>query len=283
MLFPEKYTTHYASKFRRSSCPLRKQVKFSEQENIKCRGYKKDPLGETEVEIESGFLRKYKGRLLVLASNECAINCRFCFRRNRRHKKYNDLPKRLAEILKRDKSIKEVILSGGDPLMLKHGEIMDIFKSIPKNLNIRIHSRVPIAMPSKFTPEMFSLFKQNGERMVLVVHTNHANELDSESEKIFQRLAKYKITLLNQSVLLKGINNNAKTLAELSEKLFSQGVLPYYLHVLDKANGASHFDVPISEAKAIFNELKGLLPGYLVPKLVRELKGKSSKTWIGSG
>jgi len=282
MFFPEKFTTHYASKFKRGSCPLRKQVEFSVQENVKCRGFKKDPLGDAEAEIEGGILQKYKGRLLVLASNECAIHCRFCFRRNIRPKKHCDLPKKLAEVLKKDKSIKEVILSGGDPLMLKCGEIRDFFESIPENLNIRIHSRLPVAMPSKFTPAMFNLFEQNGERMVFVAHTNHANELDSESKKIFQRLAECKITLLNQSVLLKGINSDAKTLAELSEKLFSQGVLPYYLHIPDKASGTSYFDVPISEAKTIFKELKELLPGYLVPRLVKEVRGKNSKIWIRS-
>jgi KamA family protein len=198
-----------------------------------------------------------------------------------RLKKYKDLPKKLSEILKRDKSIKEVILSGGDPLMLSDNEIKAFLRAIPKNLKIRVHSRIPITMPQRFTPALFSLFKKIGERMIFVAHVNHANELDSESKKIFKRLAEYGILLLNQSVFLKGVNDSAACLAELSEKLFSQRVLPYYLHVLDKAKGASHFDVPASKAKEVFEELKGLLPGYLVPRLAKEEKGGRSKIWIG--
>jgi EF-P beta-lysylation protein EpmB len=276
MLFPEKISTHYASKFSAVNCPLRRQVEFSAKENIKCKAFKSDPLGEANAEIESGILQKYKGRLLVLASNECAIHCRFCFRRNSKQKKNENLPQKLAEILKKDRSIKEVILSGGDPLMLKHSELQAFFDAIPKHLNIRIHSRVPIAMPSKFSPILQSI----GSRLIFVVHTNHPNELGKESKKFFEALAQNKATILNQSVLLKGVNDNAKTLAELSEKLFSQGVLPYYLHSLDRVQGAAHFEVPLAKARVIFRELKELLPGYLVPRFVRELRGRGSKVWV---
>ncbi|MDR2581704.1 MAG: KamA family radical SAM protein [Fibromonadaceae bacterium] len=277
--FSEKFSAHYASKFKvGKNCPLRKQVEFSVKENIKCKGFKIDPLGESGAEIESGILQKYKGRLLVLASNECAVHCRFCFRRNTKHKKIDDLPQKLAEILRKDKSIKEVILSGGDPLMLKHSELQAFFSAIPKHLNIRIHSRVPIAMPAKFPPILQSI----GSRLIFVVHVNHPNELSKESKRFFERLAQCKATIFNQSVLLKGVNDNAQTLAELSEKLFSQGVLPYYLHSLDRVQGAAHFEVPLSKAKAIFKELKELLPGYLVPKFVREVRGEKSKVWVFS-
>jgi EF-P beta-lysylation protein EpmB len=281
MFFTEKISAHYASKFSVSkTCPLRQQVVFSEKENIKCQRFKHDPVGDKDAEIENGILQKYKGRLLILASNACAIHCRFCFRRNIMQKKNVHLPKKLSGILKKDKTIKEVIFSGGDPLMLKNNELQMLFDSIPKHLKIRIHSRMPIAMPSRFTPTLLRLFKQLGSRLIFVVHVNHPNELDKKSKKIFFQLAKGGAIILNQSVLLKGINDNAKTLAKLSEKLFAQRVLPYYLHNLDKAQGTAHFEVPTRKAKIIFNELKEILPGYLVPKFVKEIKGKNSKMWI---
>jgi EF-P beta-lysylation protein EpmB len=279
-LFPEKISHCYASKFENHNCSLRSQVEYSAKEKAKCRGYKKDPVGDKMAEIENGILQKYKGRLLVLATGECAIRCRFCFRRNMRYKKSNDLPQRLAKILEKKQTIKEVILSGGEPLMLKDSELKALFKAIPKNINIRIHSRMPIAMPKRFTPTLLNMLKQLGTRLIFVAHVNHPNELDAHSKRVFEHLRLRKAVLLNQSVLLKGVNDRAEILATLSEKLFSQGVLPYYLHQLDRAQGAVHFEVPIKTAKAIFAELKGMLPGYLVPRFVKEVKGKNSKTWI---
>ncbi len=257
-----------------------KQFKFSEKENAKVPGFKRDPVGDKEAEIESGILQKYKGRLLVMASDKCAVQCRFCFRKNMQKKSIRNLPEKLHKMLKKDKSIKEVILSGGDPLMLGNNELQAFFRAIPKPIKIRIHSRIATALPSRFTPALQRLFKQLGSRLIFVTHINHPDELSKKSEKIFRNLSKYGITLLNQSVLLKDINDNAKILAELSEKLFSQRILPYYLHQLDKAQGTAHFEVPIKKAKKIFKELKETLPGYLVPRFVREVKGEKSKVWI---
>jgi KamA family protein len=195
-------------------------------------------------------------------------------------KNIENLPAKLHKILKKDKSIKEVILSGGDPLMLGNNELRAIFNAIPKHLKIRIHSRVPIALPNRFTPALLSLLKQLGQRLIFAVHVNHPNELDKKSEKIFCSLTKFGSVILSQSVLLKGINDDTKILTELFEKLFSQHVLPYYLHQLDRAQGTSHFEVPIKQAKTIFKELKESLSGYLVPKFVKEIKGKKAKVWI---
>jgi EF-P beta-lysylation protein EpmB len=280
MIFPEKFSEHYASKFMGSDCPLRKQVQYSEEEEVKNGHSENDPVGDKNAEIEIGILQKYKGRLLVLASSVCAINCRFCFRRNMRYEKYKNLPQKLAEVLKNDGTIKEVIFSGGEPLMLKNGELRAFFSVIPRNINIRFHSRMPVVSPERFTPILLEMFKHLGMRLIFVSHVNHPNELDEQSEKIFKYLAACRVKLLNQSVLLKGVNDSSEILAALSEKLFLQGVLPYYLHQLDRAQGSMHFEVPIERSKAIFAELKGLLPGYLVPRLVREIKGRSSKTWI---
>jgi EF-P beta-lysylation protein EpmB len=280
MIFPEKFSDYYASKFKDGDCPLRRQAEYSKEEEVKHRFSKNDPVGDKNAEIEAGILQKYKGRLLVLASGECAINCRFCFRRNMRHQKYKDMPQRIANVLEKDKTIKEVILSGGEPLMLKNGELRAIFKIIPKSVNIRIHSRMPVVSPGRFSYILLDMLRSLGKRLVFVNHINHPNELDEESEKIFRYIAAGRVKVLNQSVLLKGVNDSPEILAELSERLSSQGVLPYYLHQLDRAQGSMHFEVPIKRAKAIFAELKSLLPGYLVPRFVREIKGKSSKTWI---
>jgi EF-P beta-lysylation protein EpmB len=283
MPFPEKISACFASKFAvGKNCPLKMQVKFSEKENLKAKGFVRDPTGDKKAEIENGILQKYKGRLLVMASNECALHCRFCFRKNIEKEKVQNLPAKLHKILKEDKSIKEVILSGGDPLMLESNDLQAIFKAIPKNIRIRIHTRLPVALPSRFTPALLHLFKQFGLRLIFVAHVNHPNELDKKSEKIFRGLAKLGVVVLSQSVLLKGINDNAKILTKLFEKLFSQGVLPYYLHQLDKAQGTAHFEVPIEQAKSIFRELKENLPGYLVPKFVKEVRGARSKIWINS-
>jgi EF-P beta-lysylation protein EpmB len=281
MLFPEKISACFASKFAvGKGCPLKMQVKFSAKENIKTFGFVHDPTGDKKAEIESGILQKYKGRLLVMASDECALHCRFCFRKNMEKKTIENLPARLRKILNKDKSIKEVILSGGDPLMLGNHELQAIFEAIPKNMKIRIHSRLPIALPSRFTPALLRLLKKLGYRLIFVAHVNHPNELDEKSQKIFRSLAKFGNVILSQSVLLKGINDNAKILTELFEKLFSQRVLPYYLHQLDKAQGTVHFEVPIKKAKTIFKELKENLPGYLVPKFVKEVMGERAKVWI---
>lgn len=283
-VFPEKISAHYASKFKPANCPLKKQVKFNAMETAlainvgaKHNNYSIDPVGDRDAEIKSGIIRKYEGRLLVLASSECPIHCRFCFRRNMERKKTNDLPESLALILAKDKTIEEVILSGGDPLMLNDTELKALINAISQKITIRIHSRVPVALPERFTPGLRSLLAQSGQRLVFVAHVNHPNELDNESKKIFSFLKESKITVLSQSVLLRGVNDNAEVLKKLFQKLFSQGVLPYYLHQLDRAKGAAHFEVPLKEAKAIHTELRELLPGYLVPRLVKEIKGGKSK------
>ena len=272
--FPEKISSHFASKFIEENCPLKKQVLFSKKEDEIAEGFEEDPVGDSDAKIGTGILQKYNGRLLVLASDVCAMNCRFCFRRNLQQKIFEKFPKNIFT------DIKEVILSGGDPLMLNDKKLLSIINAVPKNIRIRIHSRMPVAMPNRFTPKLWEIFKELNSRLIFVCHTNHPNELDKYSEKIFEKMSKHGITILNQSVLLKGINDDAKILAELSEKLFSQKVLPYYLHNLDKAQGTAHFEVEIKKAKKIFNELKELLPGYLVPRFVKETKNKKSKVWI---
>lgn len=259
---------------------MRTQVEYSPKEYIHIKGFSADPVGDNKAKIADGILHKYKGRILVLVTDACALHCRFCFRRNQKNAPIKNLPQKLSGVLANDPNIKEVILSGGDPLMLSDNELQNFFDVIPAHINIRIHSRMPIAKPERFTPQLLQMLKILGHRLIFVLHCNHPNELDEKSKRIFNFLSKNKITVLNQSVLLNGVNDNAQTLAELSQKLFSQFVMPYYLHQLDRAQGTAHFEVPLLTATKIFKKLKELLPGYLVPKFVKEVAGKKSKVWL---
>lgn len=235
-----------------------------------------DPLAKQEYSPLQGLIHKYRDRILLLASDACAIHCRFCFRRHL-NKKILDWQKVFIYI-KQHPTISEVILSGGDPLMLTTDELTAIIKGlekIPHIKRVRIHSRVPIVMPEKV---INTTLPQTHLPIILVVHSNHPNEIDDNVAHAINRLRLSGITLFNQSVLLRGINNNASILTSLSEKLFNVGIIPYYLHMLDKVKGTTHFYIDSDEAKQIHLEMQNKLPGYLVPKLVIELQSK--KTYV---
>ena len=247
--------------------PLLAQILPKKEELCDVPGFDFDPLSEKEHSPINGLIHKYYGRALLLVTNRCAINCRFCFRRHLQDQ-IKDWQKAYAYI-RGDITINEVILSGGDPLMLKREELQDIIDQLNNILHIkriRIHSRIPIVAPEKITDD----FIQSKIPMVLVVHCNHPNEIDGDVAQSLARLQRRGIVIFNQSVLLKNINDDSKTLITLSEKLFKIGVIPYYLHILDKVKGAAHFYVDESETKKIYYELRKKLPGYLVPKLVVE-------------
>jgi EF-P beta-lysylation protein EpmB len=206
-----------------------------------------------------------------LVTNDCAINCRFCFRRHSQDK-ITDWQK-VYTYIKEHPTISEVILSGGDPLMLATDKLIDIIKQLAKISTVkrlRVHSRVPIAMPERIIPRL----TQTRLPIILVVHCNHPNEIDTSVARALRILQQTGVIIFNQSVLLKGINDNVDVLIALSEKLFEVGVLPYYLHILDKVKGAAHFYVNKNKAKQIYAEIKTKLPGYLVPKLVVETRDK---------
>ena len=281
--FPLLCTRHYAGKIRPvAEDPLLRMVLPTEAENALVPGFGDDPVGDSQALVEPGILHKYKGRLLLVSTGECAIHCRFCFRRNYPYGKSqaHALPARLSDRLDMDSSIEEVILSGGDPLLLDDAALGALLEAAqkPSVKRIRIHSRTPLTLPSRFTPELYELFARLGPRLVFVLHCNHPQELDGPSKDIAMRLRAQGAHLFNQSVLLAGINDTASLLAELSESLFAQGYLPYYLHQLDRVQGAAHFEVPEAKAQALVAELRELLPGYLVPLWVRENAGALSKT-----
>ncbi|ODB35780.1 EF-P beta-lysylation protein EpmB [Pseudoalteromonas sp. BMB] len=286
-LFPMRVPRPFIAKMRHGDRhdPLLLQVLPVHQEYLTEAGFSKDPLEEQDAPVP-GLLHKYHSRVLLMLKTGCAVNCRYCFRR---HFPYQDnqVNKRTLEpvfdYLRAHPEINEVILSGGDPLMAKDDMIawvLEQLEAIPQIKRLRIHSRLPVVIPARVTEELCQRLAKSHLKVILVNHINHANEIDDTFKAAMQRLKQANVTLLNQAVLLKGINNDVATQAQLSEALFDADILPYYLHLLDKVEGASHFDVEEREAKAIMAELLEVLPGFLVPKLVREIGGQPSKTPI---
>lgn len=243
-----------------------------------------DPLGEEEATQLPGVLHKYRSRFLLTLTGACAVHCRYCFRR---HFPYQaNLPKdddwaTMQHYLLDHSDINEVILSGGDPLTLSNRKLalwFDRLESMTQIKTLRIHSRVPIVMPQRIDAELLQLLAKRRFKIVLVVHCNHAQELDDFTCAQLQRVAAQQIWVLNQSVLLKGVNDQADCLTQLSQRLFDAQVMPYYLHVLDKVKGAQHFDLENDRIDPLYQQLLASLPGYLVPKLVREIAGEPNKT-----
>jgi EF-P beta-lysylation protein EpmB len=247
-------------------------------------GFTRDAVGDLAARAGRGMLHKYHGRALLIATGSCAVNCRYCFRR---HFPYGDetaaanrWSEALAE-LRADASIEEVILSGGDPLSLstaKLAELTSALATIPHIRRLRVHTRLPIVLPERVDAELLDWLGRLPFGCAVVVHANHANELDASVARAAADLRAAGATLLNQSVLLRGVNDDADALETLSERLFETGVLPYYLHQLDRVAGAAHFEVADEHARALVDRLAARLPGYLVPRLVREVAGAVSKT-----
>ena len=233
-----------------------------------------------------GLIRKYAGRALVLATGACAVNCRYCFRRNFPYAD-SQLSKQHEnagiQYLNEHTEVSEVILSGGDPLLLNDERLKNLIQKLNtvKHLKrIRIHTRLPIVLPARITEKLITSLTESTQQVVIVVHCNHANEINTRVINALALLRSSGINLFNQSVLLKGVNEHANILCDLSEKLFSNGVIPYYLHLLDKATGTGHFEVPETIAVELIKQMQLTLPGYLVPKLVKELAGALSKQTV---
>ncbi|MDF3055114.1 MAG: beta-lysylation protein EpmB [Gammaproteobacteria bacterium] len=283
--FPLRVPRRFVSRMEKGNPqdPLLKQVLPIAPEMQLTSGYSQDPLEENNANPIPGLLHKYHGRLLLLVSGGCAINCRYCFRR---HFPYNENAPgtqgwdRVIDYIQKDNSISEVIYSGGDPLVAKDDMLASLTQkiaSIPHVSTLRIHTRLPIVIPERITASLLSWFTQTRLRPVLVTHANHPNEIDHHVMAAIQRLRQAGVIVLNQSVLLRGINDEVETLVHLSQKLFEAGALPYYLHMLDSVQGAAHFAVPVEEAKKLILEMSFKLPGYLLPKLVREKPGVLAK------
>ena len=263
--------------------PLLRQVLPLSEEFEVHEGYSADPLEEQDNAIP-GLLHKYKNRALMIVKGGCAVNCRYCFRR---HFPYQDnkgsksVWQTSLEYVAQHPEINEVLLSGGDPLMAKDSELkwlVNAIESIPHIKTVRIHSRLPVVIPARITDELCQILSTTRLNVVLVNHINHANEINDELKLALSKLRRSGVILLNQGVVLKGVNNCVNSLKNLSESLFDAGVLPYYMHVLDKVQGAAHFYISDEEAKQHMQGLMAEVSGYLVPKLTREIGGRSSKT-----
>ena len=266
--------------------PLLKQVLPITSELQVDNNFSTDPVDESSFNPVPGIVHKYRNRVLMIISPNCAINCRYCFRRHfpydeNRQSKQQWL--KALDYLKTKPEINEVIFSGGDPLAANDHFLRWLtaeIESIKHIKRLRIHTRLPVVIPSRVDDQLLSWLGNTKLKSTLVLHINHANEIDVSLRQGVDRLKKSGITVLNQSVLLKGINDNSDQLISLSEKLFDAGIMPYYLHILDPVQGASHFDVSMDRAVEIFRQIQTELPGFLVPKLVQERAGERSKSLI---
>lgn len=268
--------------------PLLLQVLPGPAELLEQADFSVDPVGDMEARVGPGLLHKYAGRALLIATGSCAIHCRYCFRR---HFPYAGETAAIEhwrsaiEHLRKSTDIREVILSGGDPLSLataKLAELTSALGTIPHVRRLRIHTRLPIVLPERVDAELLDWLERLPLPKVMVLHANHANEIDDSVAEACRQLHGAGVSLLNQSVLLRGINDSTDALAELSERLVSCGILPYYLHQLDRVQGAAHFLVSDAEALALITELGDRVAGFLVPKLVREVPGAKGKRAVES-
>ena len=263
--------------------PLLLQVMASASEDLAVDGFGTDPVGDLDAISVPGLLHKYQGRVLLITTGACAIHCRYCFRRHfpysDNHSASNQWQQALGYI-REDCSIQEVILSGGDPLVLsdsKLSELMSELQQIPHVKRLRIHSRLPVVLPDRITDELIHDLTSSQLSTCMVIHANHANEIGDPEKEALDKLHFAGVTLLNQAVLLKGVNDSVENQVTLCERLYEARVLPYYLHQLDPVAGAAHFNVDDAMARKIITEMRLQLPGYLIPTLVREIAGEKSK------
>jgi EF-P beta-lysylation protein EpmB len=287
-LFPLRVTRSFIGRMRKGDPqdPLLLQVLPLAMELDTAPGFTADPVGDLAALRAPGLLQKYHGRALLITTGACAIHCRYCFRRAYPYDTAGFKPGYWEEIrhaLQQDPTLEEVILSGGDPLSLSNDklqQILEVLAEIPHIQRVRIHSRLPVVLPSRIDNGLIELLNRSRFRFIHVIHSNHANEIDESVATAVARLHATGAPVLNQTVLLKGINDSATSLIELSQKLIAAGVMPYYLHMLDRVQGAHHFETDEQTAIHLMQVLQQRLPGYMVPKLVREEKGGSGKTVI---
>lgn len=277
--FPLRVPHSFVARMRKGDAndPLLRQVLPLDAELDKIAGFGLDPVGDHDAIINRGLLQKYQGRVLIMTTPACAIHCRYCFRRHFPYSEQSSRPslwQEMCDEIAKDSSINEVILSGGDPLSLADtqlSQLIAMLEQLPQLKRLRIHSRYPVVLPQRINEALLGWLAKTRLNTVMVIHSNHANEFNDEVAATMTKLKSAGVTLLNQTVLLRGVNDNTQALSQLSEKLFENGVLPYYLHLLDKVQGAAHFEVTREQAKHLIMEIRKILPGYLVPQLVEEI------------
>lgn len=266
--------------------PLLLQVLNQNKEDLRPQGFSSDPIDESRFMVAPGLIHKYHGRVLMVVSGKCAINCRYCFRRSFPYSENNpgrSQWQQAFDYIKEDSNLTEVIFSGGDPLSAPDNHLnwlVEQLESIAHLKRLRIHTRLPVVIPERICDDMLEWLEKTRLKVQFVLHINHPNEISSSLGTAIQRLSHLGIHTLNQSVLLKGINDHAETLQTLQERAFDAGILPYYLYLLDPVEGASHFEVSRETAVDLVNQIRSKLPGYLVPRLAVEIPGKTNKTIV---
>lgn len=264
--------------------PLLLQIMAQAAESRVIAGFRHDPVGDLQASRAPGLLHKYPGRVLLITTGACAVHCRYCFRRHFPYAEQQagrDQWQSALDYIRADQSIEEVILSGGDPLVLSDERLASLvnqLQTIPHLRRLRLHSRLPVVLPDRITDRLVEILAGSRFDTALVIHANHANEIAADEAHVLRKLQAAGVLLLNQAVLLKGINHHPEQQQALSKTLFSAGVLPYYLHLLDPVQGSAHFDVSLQQARQLMEQLRASLPGFLVPRLVREIEGEQSKT-----
>ncbi len=263
--------------------PLLRQVLPVASELLTPTGFTPDPVGDDMATLSPGLLQKYSSRALLVATGACAVHCRYCFRR---HFPYSEGPhspvdwQPAIDRIAADPSIDEVILSGGDPLTLVDDHLAELARrlaAVPHLRRLRVHTRLPIMIPQRVTDELINWLRETRLTPIMVIHANHAQEIDESTAAAIARLVDAGIPVLNQSVLLAGVNDSVEALIDLSRRLVDLRVMPYYLHQLDRVQGAAHFEVPITRCLVLIEQMRAALPGYAVPRYVQEIAGESHK------
>jgi len=283
--FPLRVPRHFAARMRPGDAddPLLRQVLPLDAEDRVVPGFGLDAVGDLDSAAAPGLLHKYDGRALLVATGSCAVHCRYCFRRHFPYGEQSAAANDWAGVLDHlaaDAGIREVLLSGGDPLSLATGKLRRFtgpLAGIGHVARLRLHTRLPVVLPDRVDDELLDWLAGLPQQVVVVVHANHPAEIDADVGAALRRLRATGAMLFNQAVLLRGVNDDAEVLAGLSERLFAHGVVPYYLHQLDRVAGVAHFEVDDARARAIADALRDRLPGYLVPRLVRETPGAPAK------
>jgi L-lysine 2,3-aminomutase len=286
--FPVRVPYAFANRIKKNdpNDPILRQVFPYKAEEDEATGFINDPLAELNVQPVHGLLQKYNSRVLSITTGACAVHCRYCFRRHFPYQESSASSKHWQASLdhiKDDSSIEEVILSGGDPLTLSDRRLQEMCSSLAniKHIKrIRFHTRLPIVLPARITTTLLKQITDSDKSIIFVIHTNHANELDNTVSNAIKRLQEFGVMVLNQSVLLKDINDSVEALINLSERLVENNVMPYYLHLLDPVAGAAHYDVSTEQAQKLIQDMQASVSGYLVPKLVKEEIGTASKTLV---
>lgn len=285
--FPFLVSSSYAMKMEKKNWfdPLLLQIIPRMAQNVSSEGFNDDPVGDKDASVYPGIICKYMGRVLLISTSACAIHCRYCFRQKFPFNSidFTCLNASIQNYLSKNTETQEIILSGGDPFCLnpsKIGIIINTIKKFSSVKTIRFHTRVPVVMPDLINDELLEIISETKKKVnvIVVIHANHAKELQEDCSNALDKLKRRHIVLLNQSVLLKGINDSFESLKNLSQALIDHGVLPYYLHQLDRVNGAGLFEVSEKKGKNLIKELRLKMPGYAIPKYVKEKPGYKSKT-----